>query len=141
MLVNPKRLIAALRIGLTIWRQARSAAASTFRRPARRLTALLWLIQAIAGGALLLGASAARAETFDVAVRVVCPAAWNTALDRLDTSFSTHVDVPCAGIRVVSMDADPPADEYCGSAYIDSRGVARFDQERRCARVSGLTHQ
>jgi hypothetical protein len=109
-----KRLKAALRLGLSIW------------RPTRRVLALCWLMHAMTAVALLFAASAARAESFDVAVRVFCPAAWNMALDRLDEDFTTRVDVPCAGIRVVAMDADPLNDEYCGSAYTDSRGVARF---------------
>jgi hypothetical protein len=77
----------------------------------------------------LLAASVAHAERFDVSVRVFCPASWNEATDRLDTSFTTAVDRPCAGIRVVAMDADPLWDEFCGAAYTDSRGMARFRAE------------
>ena len=99
------------------------AAATTFQTPRRSVAT--WLPNS-SPPPLLFAASAARAETFDVAVRVFCPAAWNTALDRLDETFGTRVDMPCAGIRVVAMDADPLRDEYCGAAYTDSRGVARF---------------
>lgn len=92
----------------------------------RLMAAMRWLTGLLVPAALLFAASGARAETFDVAVRVFCPAAWDTALDRLDETFTTHVEVPCAGIRVVAMDADPLNDEYCGAAYTDSRGMARF---------------
>jgi hypothetical protein len=83
----------------------------------------------------LLAASAAHAERFDVSVRVFCPASWNEAADHLDTSFTTAVDRPCAGIRVVAMDADPLWDEFCGAAYTDSRGMARFRAE--CGDLTG----
>ena len=58
-----------------------------------------------------------------------CPSSWDTADDVLDPSFTTVAQVPCAGIRVVAMDADPLWDEYCGAGYTDSRGIALFRAE------------
>ena len=67
----------------------------------------------------------ARAETFTVAARVLCPASLAGGV--LDSSFTTTPSfVPCAGIRVTAMDSDALWDDYCGAAYTDSQGRVRF---------------
>ena len=48
---------------------------------------------------------------------------------QFDPSFTRAVNVPCAGIRVVAMDADNGFDEFCGAAYTDSRGQVNFRGE------------
>jgi hypothetical protein len=78
----------------------------------------------------LLGATPARAERFGVSATVVCPASWDQGLNRLETTFTIRpAIVPCAGIRVVAMDADPGPDEYCGAGFTDSQGFVRIAGE------------
>lgn len=80
----------------------------------------------IAAAFLLAAVPAAHAESFDVTARIFCPASWDAAANRLDETFATATQSPCAGIRVVALDADPAWDEYCGAAYTDSRGIVRL---------------
>ncbi|HEY3196709.1 MAG TPA: hypothetical protein VGJ57_01755 [Nitrospirales bacterium] len=81
---------------------------------------------------VLLTATPALAERFTVDVRVVCPASVVSTPtgDVADPSFArANKDVPCAGLRVVAMDADPLWDEYCGAGYTDSTGHVSFSAE------------
>src|SRR5262249_28259075 len=92
-------------------------------------------------GLLALGPLPAQAASFTVSARILCPASvvmpGNPALIanplvgniQLDPSFTRAVNVPCAGIRVVAMDADPGFDHFCGAAYTDSRGQVNFRGE------------
>jgi hypothetical protein len=85
--------------------------------------------------------SPAQAARFTVAARIRCPAsllipgdpllAGNPLIGgfQLDPTFATATNVPCAGIRVVAMDADPGLDQYCGAAYTDSTGAVRFQAD------------
>ncbi len=97
---------------------------------ARMLRAAIFL------GALLaaIGPLPAQAASFDVNARIVCPASFLVGANPLggnllDPTFATAVNLPCAGIRVVAMDADFGFDEYCGAAYTDARGRVLFRGE------------
>ncbi|MEZ4332637.1 MAG: hypothetical protein R3F35_12825 [Myxococcota bacterium] len=74
---------------------------------------------------LLLPRSSA-AERFDTRAEVYCPASVTTpvatGIEIADTAMTAFTLVPCAGLRVTVLDADPLWDEYCGAAYTDSRG-------------------
>lgn len=69
---------------------------------------------------------AATAEEFRTVATIHCPASVTTpaatGIPIADTAMTTFTQVPCAGIRVTVMDADPGWDEYCGAAYTDARG-------------------
>lgn len=93
----------------------------TDRFAAARLLYLACMLAAVA----LLPAAPARAESFTVTARVLCPASLNGGV--LDSGFTVAPTfVPCAGIRVSAMDSDPLWDDYCGAAYTDSQGRVRF---------------
>lgn len=84
----------------------------------------------------VLAGSTAHAERFSVTARIFCPASWNSGPETLENTFtSAPLNVPCAGIRVVAMDADPGFDEYCGGAFTDSRGMVSFGGE--CGDTAG----
>jgi hypothetical protein len=81
-----------------------------------------------------IGPSPALASSFEVTVRILCPASFLVGAGPggatlLDPTFATAVNLPCAGIRVVAMDSDRGFDEYCGAGYTDARGTARFRAE------------
>jgi hypothetical protein len=92
-------------------------------------------------GLLALGSLPAHAASFTVTARILCPASvmmpGNPALTanpllgsvQFDPSFTRAFNVPCAGIRVVAMDADNGFDEFCGAAYTDSGGQVNFRAE------------
>lgn len=86
---------------------------------------------------LAFAASPACAERFTVAARVTCPTSMvaSPVGPVADPTFSQMQRMPCAGMRVTVRDSDPLWDEYCGSAYTNSRGEVRFDAE--CSDFSG----
>ena len=113
------------------------------RRSSRILFSVAWLITFC-----LLTSSQAQAETFTVEVRVFCPASLQTDAGGnpvVDASGNLHVDasfgvqsmqwVPCSGVMVTALDSDTFTDEYCGMAYTDSTGWARFTG--RCSDLTG----
>lgn len=95
-------------------------AGGTTGRAAWRLVILL--------GALAATPLSASAATFDVNATILCPASL-TAAGTFNPAFTTAVNRPCAGIRVVAMDSDPGFDEYCGAGYTDARGRVLFRAE------------
>jgi hypothetical protein len=70
----------------------------------------------------------ARAATFDVNATILCPASL-TAAGTFNPAFTTAVNSPCAGIRVVAMDSDDGFDGFCGAAFTDAAGRVRFRAE------------
>lgn len=83
-------------------------------RTARRFRHWLFSTAAVF---LMPAAPVAHAESFDVAVRLFCPASWDVAANRLDESFTTLADVPCAGIRGEKIGSD--STYFSNSAYDD----------------------
>ena len=71
-------------------------------------------------------------ETFSVDVKIFCPAnliigdVADPTFGELANGASQPTYVPCAGIRVVALDADYGPDEFCGVGYTDSTGRAAF---------------
>ncbi|MGH9380416.1 MAG: hypothetical protein ACRD2Z_07365 [Thermoanaerobaculia bacterium] len=112
----------------------------TLRIPSFILTARIQALRAIVflAALLVLGSLPAQAARFTVSARILCPASvvmpGNPALTanplvgsvQIDPSFTRSVNVPCAGIRVVAMDADIGFDGFCGAAYTDSGGRVNF---------------
>lgn len=99
-------------------------------------TTRVWVLGAmtVLCGLLAVGPLTARAASFDVNARILCPASFLVGANPLggnllDPTFATAVNPPCAGIRVVAMDADFGFDEYCGAAYTDARGRVLFRGE------------
>lgn len=99
----------------------------------RKNAAMTYFVRCLHLLLILLAATAAHAESFNVSVRVFCPSAWDENIDQLDVTVVTNR--PCAGIRVTVLDADPLWDEYCGSAYTNSQGVAMISGE--CGDTAG----
>jgi hypothetical protein len=89
-------------------------------RTARIRLANVQLLVTIAGA---LVSTESPAATITATARIFCPANVVPGTGHIDTTFARPItNVPCAGIRVVAMDADPLGDEFCGAAYTDSGG-------------------
>lgn len=89
---------------------------------ARCAAHLAGCVQAVLALVLLLLPGAVTAAPITVTARIFCPAFVVPATAHIDVNFGATTNVPCAGIRVVAMDADPLQDEMCGAAYTDSGG-------------------
>lgn len=105
-------------INVLVWRFLNSFFQYKLKVNCRNDFLFLWLL-------FWLAAEPTWAENFTVSARISCPASLTGT--KLDPSFKVApTQVACAGMRVSAMDADTAWDEYCGSAYTNSRGRVNF---------------